>query len=618
MKRILVTGGAGFIGSHTVDRLLAGGYEVRILDNLEPPTHLHGLPDYVAPEAEFIRGDVRNLDDLSRALRGVHGVIHLAATGGFTPDQVRYLENNSIGTANLLEVIQRERPPVEKLVVASSVGIYGEGKYRCAACGVKTPSCRPIEQLERADWEPRCPGCDAALEPLAIDEDKVPYPQNAYSISKFDQERLVLSFGRSFGIPARALRFFLTYGPRQSLTNPYTGVISIFSSRILNGLAPILFEDGNQLRDFVYVEDVARANVLALELDEPRWASLNVGTGVPSHIGDVARQLAELLGRPEVKAELPGAYRPGEARHVFADIERIRSLGFRPSCSLREGLERYLEWVQGQGEVGEYFSQAMRGLRSSGVVRERRPSPEGAGPGSLTLVFLAYNEAGNLEPVVRDAVAEASALLDDFEVVIVNDGSRDATPELAERLAAEDPRIRVVHHPFNAGYGAAQKSGIRAARKEWVIVLPADRQFDAKDLGRYLEAREGFDIVGSNRIGRQDSWSRRFVSDLYNNYMRRVHDIELPDLNWVKMYRRSIFSGFEIETRGFGVDAEMVMKARHLGARITSIDVPHYGRTWGEETGISFRNIWNTVKELRRIPGMVRRMDAARRGEEST
>lgn len=593
---VLVTGGAGFIGSHVVDLLLKQGRRVRVLDNLKPPTH-RGNPSF-PPGVEFQRGDVRCVDDLRRAMRSMDAVVHLAATGGFTPDIARYIEVNALGTAYLLEVALLHR--IQKIVVASSVGIYGEGMYSCVAHGIQSPSLRPLMALEKQDWEPRCPVCGAALASVPTAEDKPAMPGQAYSISKYDQERLVLSSG----IPSAALRFFLTYGPRQSLTNPYTGVVSIFSGRILNDLPPLLYEDGRQTRDFVYVEDAARA--VALVLDEADGEVYNVGTGVRTEIRELARLLARLYGR-DIEPECPGHYRPGEARHVVADIRKLSALGWEPRVALEEGLQRYIEWIARQGSVSDTFGSVLPELQRSGVVRAgSRPAHRGSE--GLSVILPAYNEAGNLESIVRYLEAELPWITGEFEIVIVNDGSHDGTGPLADRLAAEDDHVRVIHHPFNIGFGGAQKTGFKEARMDWVAVVPADHQFDVRELRLFWERRGSFDLVASRRADRRDPPSRKIVSRLYNRTMRWLYGIELHDINWVKMWRRSLFDKIKIESRGFGVDAELVAKALALGFRVAEIEVPHHPRTWGSPTGLRFGTIYRTARELLRIRPMLRRM----------
>ncbi len=599
-ESVLVTGGAGFIGGYAAERLLASGRRVRILDCLELPTHAR--PPYLARGAEFVRGDVRRRDDLERALRGMDAVVHLAATGGFTPDVARYLETNAVGTALLLEAARRSR--VRKIVVASSVAVYGEGAYRCAGHGVQHPAARPLAALEKADWEPRCATCAAALEPIPTPEDTPLAPGHPYAVSKLAQERLVLG-GE---LPSAALRFFLTYGPRQSLTNPYTGVVSIFSSRLLSGERPLVYEDGRQTRDFVFAEDVAAATELALERVEGEV--LNVGTGVATSIADLARALARSYAVP-LEPDLSGEFRPGESRHVVADPSRLRAHGWKPRVSLAEGLERTAEWIAAQEGVADALGGALPGLRRAQVVRRAAPAAERE-PDGLSVIVPAYNEAGNLESLVRYLVTEVSALVPDHEIIVVDDGSRDGTGVLADRLAKEEDCVRVVHHPFNIGFGGAQKSGFAAAHKRWVVVVPADHQFDARDLRLLWERRGEADLVGSRRVERQDPLPRRAVSALYNAWMRTRFGLPLRDINWVKLWRRELFDRIAIESRGFGVDAEIVAKARWLGYRVVEVDVPHHPRTWGTPTGIRLRTLVSTGRELLRLGPMHRRMRSER------
>jgi len=369
--RALVTGGAGFIGSHIVDHLVARGYDVRIYDSLELPTHHGGVPGYVAPAAELIVGDMRDRTPLREALRGVDVVLHQAATGGFTPRIAEYVAANSYGTAQLLEIVRDDDLPLRKIVVASSIAVYGEGKYACPTHGVVFPHLRPVEQMARGSWEVPCPTCGAAASPLPTDEETPVDPATPYAISKYDQERLVLTFGRETGLPTVALRYFVTYGPRQSVHNPYTGVCTIFSSRIVNGLPVILYEDGRQSRDFIFVDDVARANVFALE--DPRAAGrpFNVGTGAFTTIRELAAALQRALGR-DARIEVPDRYRPGEVRHIGADVGRLADLGFHAQVRLGDGLRRYVDWLSELGPVPEHFSQAETLLRDRGVVRSAR------------------------------------------------------------------------------------------------------------------------------------------------------------------------------------------------------------------------------------------------------
>ncbi len=366
--RVLVTGGAGFIGSHTVDLLLERGHAVRVFDNLELPTHASGKPSYLAREAEFVLGDMRNRNDLQKALQGIDAIIHLAATGGFTSRIADYIASNSLGTAQMLEIIRDLKLPVQKIVVASSIAVYGEGKYRCAQHREVFPNLRPIQQLERRQWEVKCASCSGILAPLLTEEETPVHPATPYGISKYDQERLALIFGEQTGIPTVALRYFVTYGPRQSVHNPYTGVCSIFSSRIMNRLPIIIYEDGKQTRDFVFVTDVAHANVFVLEEPRADFGVFNVGTGERTSIRTLADLLAKCLGK-ELQVKYPGSFRPGEVRHIVADVSKLAELGFRAECPLSEGLKAYVAWLGEQGPLPEYFGAAEKELKDSGVVR---------------------------------------------------------------------------------------------------------------------------------------------------------------------------------------------------------------------------------------------------------
>ena len=328
-KRVLVTGGAGFLGSHTVDALLRQGHEVRIYDNLTPQVHPEGMPAYVARETEFIRGDMRDPEPLRAAVRGVDVVYHLAAAVGVGQSMYEisnYMGVNTLGTANLLQALLDTHLRIEKLIVASSMSIYGEGKYRCAGCGDAAPPPRPGAQLKRKEWEAACPQCGSVLQPLPTDESKPLQCTSYYALSKKDQEEMVLLFGRTYAVPVVALRYFNIYGTRQALSNPYTGVAAIFASRLLNGNAPLVFEDGAQQRDFVSVHDVVQANLLAMERKQANGMALNIGSGEPITIEQVARVLAAALNTA-IPAEISGKYRAGDIRHCFADISAAALYG---------------------------------------------------------------------------------------------------------------------------------------------------------------------------------------------------------------------------------------------------------------------------------------------------
>lgn len=366
--KALVTGGAGLIGSHIVDLLRQKGHQVRILDNLSKPTHLHGKPDWVPADTEFLLGDVRSRDDWDRALEGIDWVFHQAADGGFTSAISHYFTNNSLPTAVMFELI-RDKHPVKKVVTASSQAVFGEGKYECPEHGPQYPAPRSIAQMQAGDWEMHCPQCGKVTRSIPIDESHI-NPWLPYGMSKYWNEMLALNLGKLYGVPTVALRYALTYGPRQSLFNPYTGICSIFSTRILTGNPPVIYEDGCQTRDFTFVEDVARANVLVAETPQADYQAFNVGTGVGTSVIDFIQTLARVYRR-EVRPELRGDFRPGDARHMVTDATRLRALGWEPRVFLEEGLTRYAAWIQQYATVEEYFTEAERLLKNTRVVMQR-------------------------------------------------------------------------------------------------------------------------------------------------------------------------------------------------------------------------------------------------------
>ncbi len=367
----LVTGGAGLIGSHIADRLLADGWRVRLLDNLEPQTHRTGRPAWIPPSAEWCLGDVRDRAALTAALAGVDVVFHQAAYGGYMPEISKYVHVNSFGTAQLLEVIRDANLPVRKVIVASSQAVYREGAGRCDIHGVVFPEVRPLTQLRAGDFSVRCPRCGAVVTSVPTPEEAPFGGETVYAITKIDQERLVLTWGAQTGIPTVALRYSCTYGPRQSVFNPYTGVIAIFCTRLLNGLPPVLYEDGDQTRDFSFVEDIARANLLAATTDALDGRAVNVGSGRPVSIRRVAVMLSQALD-VAIEPSLNGEFRPGEMRHLTSDISRIQTAGYRPEVDLETGIHRYLGWIRAQGSVREYFAEAAAMLRDRGIVQKVR------------------------------------------------------------------------------------------------------------------------------------------------------------------------------------------------------------------------------------------------------
>ncbi len=368
--RILVTGGAGFIGSHLVDALVREGHAVRVLDNFDPQVHGGRAPDYLNQGAEYVEGDVRDREALRRSLRDIEVVFHEAAVVGVGQSMYeveKYVSANVLGTGILLDVIVNDRVPLKKLVVASSMSIYGEGQYACAGCGPVTPPLRGVEQLEARAWEMRCPRCGQPARPQPTAEAKPLLPTSVYAVSKRDQEELCLCVGRSYGIPTTALRYFNVYGTRQALSNPYTGVCAIFSARIKNRRRPLVFEDGEQTRDFVSVQDIVQANLLVMRSARADYAVLNVGTGSPVSIAQIGRLLARLYEVP-VEPELTRKYRAGDIRHCYADISKLQALGFRPSVSLEEGLRGLAAWGRGV-DAEDRVEAAAKELEARGLTR---------------------------------------------------------------------------------------------------------------------------------------------------------------------------------------------------------------------------------------------------------
>lgn len=377
MKRALVTGGAGLIGSHVADLLQREGWTVRILDNLEPQTHRKGKPAWIANDLQFIEGDVRDRETMASSLQDIDVVFHQAAYGGYMPEIAKYVHVNSFGTAQMLEVIREQRLPIKKIVVASSQAVYSEGAATCPEHGLVFPDVRPIEQLRIGDWSVHCPICHAATASAPTPESAPIGGETVYGLTKVDQEKLTLLWGKQTGIPTVALRYSCTYGPRQSIFNPYTGVIAIFCTRLLNNLPPVLYEDGEQTRDFSFVEDIARANLLAAETDQLDGLPVNVGSGRGVSIREVAGLISEALGI-RIAPEAKGEFRPGEMRHLTSGTARIRAAGYAPQVDLPAGIGRYLDWIRQQADVRDYFSEAAAILRDKGIVHRAK-----AGAGEL-------------------------------------------------------------------------------------------------------------------------------------------------------------------------------------------------------------------------------------------
>lgn len=372
-RRALVTGGAGLIGSHIVDLLQAQGWSVRILDNLEPQTHRDGKPPWlqaaVRNGAEFVEGDMRDREVVESALDGIDLVFHEAAYGGYMPEISKYVAVNSLGTAQMLEIVREKNLGVRKIIVASSQVVYPEGAGECPQHGPVFPGLRPVEQLRRGDFSVRCPTCNSPTKSVPTPEYAPLGGETVYAITKLDQEKLVLTWGKQVGIPAVALRYSCTFGPRQSIFNPYTGVMAIFCTRLLNNQPPVIYEDGEQTRDFSFVEDIARANLLAATSDRLDGKAVNVGSGRAVTIKRVAELISKALGSP-LTPIMNREFRPGEMRHLISDTTLIRNAGYSPLVSLEEGIERYLDWVRQQGSIKEYFAAAELILRKKGIVQK--------------------------------------------------------------------------------------------------------------------------------------------------------------------------------------------------------------------------------------------------------
>ncbi|MDQ3691850.1 MAG: NAD-dependent epimerase/dehydratase family protein [Chloroflexota bacterium] len=372
MSRVLVTGGAGFIGSHTVDLLLSRGYDVRILDSLQPRVHPRGKPDYVPSDVEFILGDVADRADLGRALDNMDFVLHLAAYQDYLPDFSSFIHTNTESTALIFElaVSNPSRYPLRKVVVASSQSVAGEGTYRCLQESVVfCPDPRSPEQLERGQWDLTCPTCGAGAEPLLIDEATCVKPGTAYGISKHALEQLAFTLGRRYDIETAAMRYTYVQGARNSFYNAYSGIARRFALRVRAGLPPVCYEDGRQRRDYVNVLDVARANLVALENPMANGLALNVGGGRAV----TALEFAEIVLRAsgsDLESSVPGEYRVGDTRHTVSDLTRMRSLGWEPHTPVEENVRQYLEWLDTQAGSDEYLLEAERVMREMGVIRQ--------------------------------------------------------------------------------------------------------------------------------------------------------------------------------------------------------------------------------------------------------
>ncbi len=367
MNQVLITGGAGFIGSHTCDLLLAHNYQVRVLDGLQPRVHPRGRPDYLPAEVDFLQADVRDPSAWARALDGVRYVFHLAAYQDYMPDFSTFVHVNAYSAALLFELLVQKRFPIEKIVLASSQAVYGEGRYACAEHGVFDPGPRPLERLERGQWEHACPRCARSLVPVPLDESIV-HPHTAYGISKYAAELLGIELGRRYGIPTVALRYSIVQGPRNSPYNAYSGVCRTFTQRLLNHKPPVVYEDGRQLRDYIHVHDVAAAHLLALKRPECNFEVFNVGGARGVTVLEFAQIVAAKCG-VDLPPVIRGEFRVGDTRHTVSDSGKLRRLGWTPQFSVEHIVEDYVRWIRTRKEIPDTYEEASEEMKRHGVLR---------------------------------------------------------------------------------------------------------------------------------------------------------------------------------------------------------------------------------------------------------
>jgi len=365
--RALVTGGSGFIGSHLVDRFLKAGYEVRIVDELDARVHPHGLPKHVAKNAEFIKGSVSDRSTWERALEGVDVVSHQAAYQDYMLDFSRFLMVNAVSTALLYEVLVERRWRPQKVIIASSQAVYGEGQYTCRTHGFLLANSRRPEQLRHGDWEVRCPQCGEPCSPRLLEEAK-PNPYNQYAVSKLSGEKMALGLGRIHQIPTVALRYSITQGPRQSLFNQYSGILRIFTARALAGEPVVIYEDGLQTRDFVHIDDVVDANFWVLDNDSANLEVFNAGSGRPTTILEYAELMIRKVGK-KARSIIPGQYRVGDNRHSVSSVAKLMKLGWRPQRGLPQILDDFLAWVDEIGGIPSAIPDAYYDMCNRGVIQ---------------------------------------------------------------------------------------------------------------------------------------------------------------------------------------------------------------------------------------------------------
>jgi dTDP-L-rhamnose 4-epimerase len=371
---ILVTGGAGFIGSHTVDALIEAGHKVRILDNLQTTVHPKGLPPYIHPKADFIHGDVRDRRQFSNALNGIEAVYHLAAYQDYLTDFSTFFHVNAFSTALLYEIIVAAgQHAIKKVIVAASQAVMGEGRYRCLYCSETEtdyiyPQIRLQNQLQEGAWEHRCPKCDRVLTWLPSDESVI-NPCNQYAISKYSQEQIALQLGKRYGIPSVVLRYSIVQGPRQSFYNAYSGAMRIFALSLFLGRRPLIFEDGHQVRDFINIYDVIDANLMVLENPSADYHVFNVGGGKAWTVSDFYHRMQEITGR-NVAPLVDGHFRYGDTRHIFSDTKRINALGWKAKRDVTESIQQYWDYLNRQEEMDEILEFAQKRMQKLQVIRK--------------------------------------------------------------------------------------------------------------------------------------------------------------------------------------------------------------------------------------------------------
>ena len=375
MKKILITGGAGFIGSRLCEKLFDKGYNITVLDNLSTQIHGNGesfLLKKIKDKCTFIKGDVRNKEDWKAAIKGQEIVVHLAAetgTGQSMYEAEKYNDVNIIGTANMLDLLANKNHQIEKMLIASSRAIYGEGKYLCSKHGVIYPLQRNESDMEKGEFNPKCDSCNSQLQLVATDESSKIHPLSIYGITKQQQEQMVMTTGESLGIASVAFRYQNVYGPGQSLSNPYTGILSIFSTRILNGNDLDIYEDGEESRDFVYIDDVVDATILGIEKKEANGQVFNVGSGVTTTVRQVAESLKKFYNS-DINISISGKYRLGDIRHNYADLTKIKeALGFSPKYDFQKGISKFINWVKTQEIMEDKYEESIKELRNKGLMK---------------------------------------------------------------------------------------------------------------------------------------------------------------------------------------------------------------------------------------------------------